>query len=112
VSRHADGWTYLRRIPGAELRLRLACAWPLLIGLRTLERIRHAPDLLDPNVRVKISRPTVYGILLQSTLRARWDFLLGRYYARLRRGAQAATTGSVSAPPGSCAVAQEPNGKP
>ncbi|MFB3819522.1 MAG: phytoene/squalene synthase family protein, partial [Candidatus Methylomirabilales bacterium] len=85
VRLHAEGWAYLRAIPAAEVRLRLACAWPLLIGLRTLERIRQAPDLLDPRARVKISRPAVYGILLQSTLRVRWDPLLGRYYQRLRR---------------------------
>lgn len=86
VGLHAEGWAYLRAIPRSEVRLRLACAWPLLIGLRTLERIRQAPDLLDPRARVKISRPAVYGILVQSTLRVRWDFLLGRYYRRLRRG--------------------------
>jgi len=82
---HAEGWTYLRALPHSEVRLRLACAWPLLIGLRTLERIRWAPDLLDPGTRVKISRAAVYGILLRSTLLVRWDFLLTRYYERLRR---------------------------
>src|SRR5262245_30761358 len=35
---HYDvGWQYTSSIPRTETRLRLACAWPLLIGLRTLE---------------------------------------------------------------------------
>jgi len=82
-----DGWGYLQAIPSGETRLRLACAWPLLIGLRTLEQIGRNPALLDPAVRVKISRPAVYAILAQSTLLVRWDAGLGRYYGRLRRRA-------------------------
>jgi farnesyl-diphosphate farnesyltransferase len=95
---HADGWTYLRSIPRSQVRLRLACAWPLLIGLLTLARIRRASDLLDPEVRVKISRPAVYGVLLCSTLLAPWDSLLGRYYARLRRRALAPAAAFVIVP--------------
>jgi farnesyl-diphosphate farnesyltransferase len=81
---HADGWSYLQAIPRTEARLRLACAWPMLIGLCTLEQIGRSPALLDPAVRVKISRPAVYGILARSTLLVRWDAGLGRYYGRLR----------------------------
>ena len=36
--------------------MRLACAWPLLIGFRTLDLIARADNLLDPNVIVKVSR--------------------------------------------------------
>jgi farnesyl-diphosphate farnesyltransferase len=62
------GWAYTLAIPRREVRMRLACAWPLLIGLRTLERIDRADNLLDPNVTVKISRPAVYRILLSSSI--------------------------------------------
>ncbi len=84
LSHYAEGWAYLLAIPRAEIRLRLACAWPLLIGLRTLDLVQRAPDLLDPRVRVKISRPAVYGILVRSTLLAWSDGGLGRYYRGLR----------------------------
>jgi farnesyl-diphosphate farnesyltransferase len=85
VARHADGWNYVLAIPADQRRLRLACAWPLLIGLRTLERIQAAPNLLDPAVRVKIPRRAVYAILLRSLLAVRRDAALGRYYGRLLR---------------------------
>jgi farnesyl-diphosphate farnesyltransferase len=84
---YADGWAYVRAVPASAARLRLACAWPLLIGLRTLERIRRAPNLLDPGVRVKIPRRAVYGILASSALLVRWDAGLAGYHAGLRRRA-------------------------
>jgi farnesyl-diphosphate farnesyltransferase len=69
LANYEDAWAYTRAIPRREWRVRLACAWPMLIGLRTLERIGRAPHLLDPRVTVKISRPAVYGILLSSAMR-------------------------------------------
>ena len=33
--------------------MRLACAWPLLIGLSTLALVRRSQRLLDPTVRLK-----------------------------------------------------------
>jgi farnesyl-diphosphate farnesyltransferase len=91
LARHADGWSYLLAIPAQERRLRLACVWPLLIGLRTLERIQTAANLLDPAVRVKIPRRAVYAILLRSGLVVGRDAALGRYYGRLRRRVLEAT---------------------
>lgn len=84
LSHYAEGWAYLLAIPRADTRLRLACAWPLLIGLRTLDLVQRAPGLLDPRVTVKISRPAVYGILARSTALAWSDGGLGRYYRVLR----------------------------
>jgi hypothetical protein len=45
----------------------LACAWPVLIGLRTIARLRTA-DVMQLRGRVKVPRHEVYGILLRSTL--------------------------------------------
>jgi farnesyl-diphosphate farnesyltransferase len=63
---YRDGWEYTLAIPPREWRLRLACAWPLLIGISTLTLVRNSRDLLEPSVRVKIARAQVYSILLRS----------------------------------------------
>jgi farnesyl-diphosphate farnesyltransferase len=48
--------------------MRLACAWPLLIGFRTLDLIARADNLLDPDITVKVSRAAVYRILCASSI--------------------------------------------
>lgn len=58
-----SGWAYTNALPRDQVRLRLACAWPILIGLKTLNRLRTA-CVLDPQHRVKVSRLTVYSIVL------------------------------------------------
>jgi farnesyl-diphosphate farnesyltransferase len=83
---YRDGWTYTLAIPRSEWRLRLACAWPLLIGVSTLTLIRHSPGLLDPATRLKIARVQVYGILLRSSLTVWSDRALDRYYGQLLKG--------------------------
>ncbi len=54
-----EGLLYTLAVPRREVRLRLACAWPLLIGLATLARLAHAEDLLDPDVVIKVPRADV-----------------------------------------------------
>ncbi|MEC4674255.1 MAG: phytoene/squalene synthase family protein [Nitrospirota bacterium] len=62
---HLDqGWFYTLSIPRWELRLRLACMWPILIALRTLHLLSTCENILDPEQRVKISRFEVYRILM------------------------------------------------
>jgi len=58
----AAGWNYVRSIPSDQRRVRLACAWPILIGVQTLRRLRQ-PGVLDARRRVKISRADVRSIL-------------------------------------------------
>ncbi|HYG22719.1 MAG TPA: phytoene/squalene synthase family protein [Verrucomicrobiae bacterium] len=68
------GWRYTNLIPRSELRLRLACAWPILIGMKTLKRLRAA-NVLDASQRIKISRAEVRQILVRSLVTyplARW----------------------------------------
>jgi farnesyl-diphosphate farnesyltransferase len=67
IEHYREGWAYTLAIPRPEWRMRLACAWPLLIGLRTLALVARAPNLLDPSSTVKISRPAVYAIMLRSS---------------------------------------------
>jgi farnesyl-diphosphate farnesyltransferase len=82
---YREAWAYIRTIPRREMRLRLACAWPMLIGLRTLALIRTAADLLDPAVTVKISRAAVYRILVRSGLTAWSNAALRGHCRELQR---------------------------
>jgi len=85
---HLDaGWEYTLTIPVNQKRLRLACVWPLWIGMKTIARLRHA-NPLDPTQRVKVSRAEVYGIMAQSIVRAGNTAALDKIYQRLRREAE------------------------
>ena len=61
------GWAYTNTLPFGQFRVRLACAWPVLIGARTLAKLRAA-TVADLQARVKVSRCEVRGILLWSLL--------------------------------------------
>ncbi|HEY2084034.1 MAG TPA: phytoene/squalene synthase family protein [Verrucomicrobiae bacterium] len=61
----AAGWQYTNLIPFGQMRVRLACAWPILIGLKTISRLRSG-NVLDPRNRIKISRAEVWQIVRRS----------------------------------------------
>jgi farnesyl-diphosphate farnesyltransferase len=61
------GWSYTNAIPRQQIRIRLACAWPILIGMKTLEFLR-AGNVLDDQSRIKVGRPAVRGLVLRSVL--------------------------------------------
>jgi farnesyl-diphosphate farnesyltransferase len=61
----AAGWNYTNTVPFGQVRIRLACAWPVLIGVRTIEKLRAA-DVTGLRQRVKVSRGEVRGILFRS----------------------------------------------
>jgi len=61
------GWAYTNAIPKKMFRLRLASAWPILIGEKTLERLRNG-EAFNPAHRIKISRPEVRNIILRTIL--------------------------------------------
>jgi farnesyl-diphosphate farnesyltransferase len=82
---HYDAaWRYTLAIPRAEWRLRLACAWPLLIGLATLAAIARHPNPLAAERPIKISRAAVRAILARSSLTVWSDAALRREATRLR----------------------------
>jgi farnesyl-diphosphate farnesyltransferase len=60
-----SGWEYTNLIPFGQMRVRLACAWPILIALQSIARLR-TDNVLDPKQRIKISRREVKGIMLRS----------------------------------------------
>jgi farnesyl-diphosphate farnesyltransferase len=59
------GWKYTNTLPYGQFRVRLACAWPILIGLKTIKKLRAA-SVLDLHQRVKVSRSEVRNILIGS----------------------------------------------
>lgn len=61
------GWTYTLSLPFRQMRVRLACAWPILIGVETLARLRSA-QVLDATQRVKVSRGELWNIMLRSVV--------------------------------------------
>ena len=74
------GWRYTTSLPFGCVRVRLACAWPVLIGIKTLHRLRRGNVLGDP--RVKITRREIYRILVKSVLfypfRKTWNRLFDK----------------------------------
>lgn len=68
LEHYDEGWRYTLAIPRREWRMRLACAWPLLIGLATLGEIAAHPDPLTVSQPIKVSRATVRAILARSAL--------------------------------------------
>jgi farnesyl-diphosphate farnesyltransferase len=61
------GWEYVNALPPRQMRVRLACAWPALIGMKTLALLRAA-NVLDDRRRIKISRRDVRRLIVRSTL--------------------------------------------
>jgi farnesyl-diphosphate farnesyltransferase len=84
---HLDqGWLYTMAIPRREVRLRLACAWPILFAVKTLQRVSVSPLLLDPGVTLKMTRGEVYRIMALTTGTLGCGRLLTSYYGHLRKG--------------------------
>ena len=61
------GWAYTNALPRGSIRLRLACAWPILIGQETLKRL-WATNVLDCRQPIKVSRSRVKRLMLRSVL--------------------------------------------
>ncbi|NML32457.1 phytoene/squalene synthase family protein [Paraburkholderia antibiotica] len=59
---------YTLAIPAGAVRLRLACLWPILIGLETLLLLADNDAWLDPAKVSKVTRNTVYRIIASSLL--------------------------------------------
>lgn len=83
LAHYDEAWRYTLAIPKMEWRMRLACAWPLLIGLATLAAIAAHPDPLAAERAIKISRRAVRAILARSTVAVWSDTALRAEAARL-----------------------------
>lgn len=86
ATEHLDqGWMYTMAIPRHEMRLRLSCMWPILSAGESLKLVLHSPDLLNPAVKVKISRRKVYQILALTTFTGACGHVGTAYWGRLRK---------------------------
>ena len=75
---------YLMAIPGQCARLRLAVAWPLLIGLATLDALARSPNWLNPKRPSKVSRGWVYKMIGLSLPMVNSNTALRAWIRRLR----------------------------
>lgn len=83
---HLDqGWMYTLAIPRRELRLRLACMWPILFAGQTLRRVADSAVLLDPAVNIKMPKAQVYRIMALTTLTGGCGYVGSAYWGRLRK---------------------------
>ncbi len=83
---HLDqGWLYTMAISRREVRLRLACAWPILFAVKTLRRVSVSDSLLDPEVATKMTRGEVYRIMALTGGALACERTLTAYYGHLRK---------------------------
>ncbi|PYM15825.1 MAG: hypothetical protein DME18_03290 [Verrucomicrobia bacterium] len=73
------GWLYTNALPRWHARVRLACAWPLLIGIKTLEKLR-AGNALAPELHIKVTRAEVRSIVARTLLFQFWPPAWGRLF--------------------------------
>ena len=94
---YRDACLYTLAIPRRFVRLRLACLWPIMIGLETLERLADHDAWLDPARPAKVPRKRIYRIMAASlalvgsnaAVRARLNALVGAVNARLAQTGRA-----------------------
>lgn len=83
---HLDqGWLYAMSIPRHETRLRLACMWPILSAGESLKLVMSSPDLLNPAVKVKITRGKVYQIMGVTTGTVACGYAGTAYWGHVRK---------------------------
>jgi len=83
---HLDqGWRYTMAIPRMQVRVRLACMWPLLIGIRTLQALSLSQQMLNPDRPIKISRRDVYGIVATTGLTGGCGYVGTAYWGYWRK---------------------------
>lgn len=83
---HLDqGWLYTMAIPRYETRLRLSCMWPILSAGESLKLVMNSLDLLNPAVKVKISRSKVYQIMVMTTGTVACGYSGTAYWGHLRK---------------------------
>jgi len=71
------GWEYTNMIPRRFVRIRLACAWQILIGMRTAAKLQSA-NMLASEKPIKISRAEVRRLITRSVLGQIWPPLWRR----------------------------------
>lgn len=80
---------YTFSIPRLSMRLRLACLWPILIGLDTLRLLAANDAWLDPAKISKVRRNDVYRFVAGSTAAVCFDGVLRSWMQRMVRDIEA-----------------------
>ncbi|MFH1725212.1 MAG: squalene/phytoene synthase family protein [Elusimicrobiota bacterium] len=84
ASDHLDAaWRYTLSIPSGLWRLRLACIWPVWIGVKTVALLREG-NPLDPERVIMVPQAQTNWLLAESLLVCGSDSLLNRSYRRMR----------------------------
>tara|TARA_Y100001936_G_C16093985_1_gene689768 strand:- start:6613 stop:7668 length:1056 start_codon:yes stop_codon:yes gene_type:complete len=78
-----QGWNYTMAIPKSEIRLRLACMWPILLGGETLKLVQKSPNILNSNSQIKIARSYVYKVIFLTTISCGSGFIGTIYWKKL-----------------------------
>ncbi|HVE09879.1 MAG TPA: phytoene/squalene synthase family protein [Paraburkholderia sp.] len=97
---------YMLAIPAHAVRLRLACVWPIVIGLETLVLLVDNDAWLEPAKVSKVKRGAVYRMIaaslpavLSDTLLRNWTYrLIARIEARLAATATGAASSAAPQP--------------
>jgi farnesyl-diphosphate farnesyltransferase len=84
---------YTLALRPSSMRLRLACLWPVLIGLETMGLLVRNEAWLDPARTSKVSRSGVYRIMARSLLLVRSNALLRRWMESLIHWVEAGMQG-------------------
>jgi len=66
------GAAYTNALPRSCVRVRLACAWPILLGFETLKLLRAA-KVLEAQNRIKASRSRVRTLMVRSIVLYPWS---------------------------------------
>ena len=61
------GWQYTLMLPFGCVRIRLACAWPVLIGVKTIEELRRS-NILDDRYHIQIAQAATWRLIFQSVI--------------------------------------------
>jgi len=72
-----SGAEYIRTIPRTYAKLRIATALPLLIGIKTLNKLTEE-RILNPEIKVKISRFEVWKTVVMSVLMYPFENIFSR----------------------------------
>jgi farnesyl-diphosphate farnesyltransferase len=80
---YRDALAYTLSLPGHAIRLRLACIWPIMIGLETLVLLAGNDAWLTPERTSKVRRNDVYRILAYSLVAVTSDRLVKQWTERL-----------------------------
>ncbi|SAL36443.1 squalene/phytoene synthase [Caballeronia cordobensis] len=92
-----DAVDYTLAIPATAVRLRLACLWPIMIGLDTLVLLARNEAWLDPGHISKVRRNDVYRIMAASLPMVASNGMLRAWTSRRMRAIEAEIGAGFSA---------------